>query len=584
MFDKIHYYYFNANYEKCLNLSEQFLKESPKFALEFATLSSYKLSLFQKALYYAQELFSLNPTSFNGLMLAKSYIENLRLDEALNLLQTLLTRKDDLEDELKLELAFIYKLSNKLEESEQIFKELLSKDMYNLNLWKNYAEIYFKHDFTKALNAHEHLCHFMQDLIDKLQKGIIAEQTNLNLVKLEDRLHSKTKENLTISKIEDFLTHQILPQKAYLLFKLFRISDSLELFQSLQEANQHHAQFWQNYAKVLEFNSNYQEAYHAYKKCLSLDSHATYQFDLAYLLMRMGVDDNFEEGKKYYESRLFYAHNETFSTYHYNESLKAFNKFGIDAFKNKEVLVFCEQGFGDTIMYARCLEKLCKIASKVLFAPQSAMYEMFKNQIKFLNQNDDIFKNVKVLKNLPTNFDYAIPICSLPFFIDIKLDEILRLKTPILPQKKPHNQRKKLGIFYATPNAENSDLLRNVKFEFLFDVLKDLDYEIISFQMQLKEELPKVIEDRSKLIKNWNDTLNYLYDIDCMLSIDSAIAHLSLAMDIPTIVLLHPRFDWRWGKFENPKSYFWPKAKCFIIKEQEETKRNLQKLIKDILN
>lgn len=64
------------------------------------------------------------------------------------------------------------------------------------------------------------------------------------------------------------------------------------------------------------------------------------------------------------------------------------------------------------------------------------MYEMFKNQIKFLNQNDDIFKNVKVLKNLPTNFDYAIPICSLPFFIDIKLDEILRLKTPILPQKK----------------------------------------------------------------------------------------------------------------------------------------------------
>ncbi|WP_261008343.1 hypothetical protein, partial [Campylobacter jejuni] len=33
-----------------------------------------------------------------------------------------------------------------------------------------------------------------------------------------------------------------------------------------------------------------------------------------------------------------------------------------------------------------------------------------------------------------------------------------------------------------------------------------------------------------------------------------------------------------------PKSYFWPKAKCFIIKEQEETKRNLQKLIKEILN
>lgn len=74
--------------------------------------------------------------------------------------------------------------------------------------------------------------------------------------------------------------------------------------------------------------------------------------------------------------------------------------------------------------------------------------------------------------------------------------------------------------------------------------------------MQLKEELPKVIEDRSKLIKNWNDTLNYLYDIDCMLSIDSAIAHLSLAMDIPTIVLLHPRFDWRWENLKILKVIF----------------------------
>ncbi|HEC1878359.1 TPA: hypothetical protein R1794_001697 [Campylobacter jejuni] len=584
MFDKIYYYYFNANYEKCLELSEKFLKENSKFALEFAMLSSYKLSLFQKALYYAQELFSINPTSFNGLMLSKSYIENLRFDEALNLLQKLLERKDDLQNEINLQLAFLYKFINKFEESERIFKELLSKDLYNLDLWKDYAEIYFKKDFIKALNAHEELYNFMQKLIEKLQNGTLMGRYSHNLNNLQDRLHSKTKENLTISKIQDFLTHQILPQKAYLLFKLFRVDDSLKLFQSLEEVNQHHPQFWQNYAKVLEFSSNYQGAYNAYQKCLSLNTHATYQFDLAYLLMRMGVDDNFEEGKKYYESRLFYAHNETFSTYHYNESVKAFNKFGVNAFKDKEVLVFCEQGFGDTIMYARCLEKLCKIASKVLFAPQSAMYEMFKNQIKILNSNDDIFNNLKVLKNLPKKFDYAIPICSLPFLIDIKLSEIKQLKTPILAQKKPQNKKKKLGIFYFTPNAEGSDLLRNFKFELLFDILKDLDCEIISFQMQSNENLPKSIEDRSKKIKNWNDTFNNLSDIDCMISIDSAIAHLTLAMDIPTIVLLHPRFDWRWGKFEDPKSFFWPKAKCFIIKEQEETKKNLQKLIKDILN
>ncbi|MDE5603703.1 MAG: hypothetical protein K2I71_07305, partial [Helicobacter sp.] len=484
-------------------------------------------------------------------------------------------------DEISLELAFLYKSMNKLEEAESTFKELLQKDLYNLNLWKHYAEVYWMHDFNKALQAHEELCNFIYDMIKDLQKGLLMRQTiNPNQPNLQDRLSNSTKENLDIVEIENFLNTKILPQKAFLLFKLFRIPESLELFQSLSQANQNQAQFWQHYAKVLEFSGNYQGAYDAYQKSLSLHHHATYQFDLAYLLMRMGVSENFEEGKKVYESRLFYAHNATFSVHHYNESMKALNNFGVDAFKNKEILVFCEQGFGDTIMYSRCLEKLCKIASKVLFAPQSAMYEMFKSQIDLLSQNDT-FKNLEALKDFPTNFDYAIPICSLPLFIDIKFEEIPKLQTPIIPLKRPQNKKKKIGFYYFTPNAVNSDVARNFDFKFLFSALEGLDCKLISFQLGLNEHYPKSIENRAKKIENWEDTLKNLADIDCMISIDSAIAHLSLALDIPTIVLLHPRFDWRWGKFEDPKSYFWPKAKCFIL--TEETKANLQECVQKTL-
>ncbi|WP_038815371.1 hypothetical protein, partial [Campylobacter jejuni] len=391
------------------------------------------------------------------------------------------------------------------------------------------------------------------------------------------------RENFTIVKMQDFLNTQILPQKAYLLFKLLKIKESLTLFDSLVEANEGNAQFWQNYARALEFDSNYQGAYNAYQKALSLHSHATYKFDLAYLLMRMGVDENYEEGKRLYENRLFYAHNETFSLHHYNKSIQAFNKHGIEVFKDKEVLVFCEQGFGDTIMYSRCLEKLCKIASRVLFAPQSAMWIMFKNQIKLLSQNDDTFKNVKVLKDFPKNFDYALPICSLPLFMDIKVDEIPKLKTPLIPFEKTQNKKKKIGIFWFTPNAIDSDLLRNCKFQFLYDVLDKLDVEIVSFQIEGEEvkNLPKNVENRGKKFKNWNDTLEGLKDIDCMISIDSAIAHLSLALNIPTIVLLAPRFDWRWGKYEEPKSYFWPKAKYFILKDDINAKSQLKEMVEN---
>ncbi|WP_410689718.1 glycosyltransferase family 9 protein [Campylobacter lari] len=91
------------------------------------------------------------------------------------------------------------------------------------------------------------------------------------------------------------------------------------------------------------------------------------------------------------------------------------------------------------------------------------------------------------------------------------------------------------------------------------------------------------IENRGAQLKNWNDTVYHLKDIDVMVSIDSAIAHLTLALDIPTIVLLAPRFDWRWGRFENPKSYFWPKANLLTFSNEEDTKKQLQNLVQNLI-
>ncbi|EAJ1254201.1 hypothetical protein A0Y59_03200 [Campylobacter lari] len=586
MLDKIIYHYYNNNYNKCLECSEVYLEQDPKNALEYAMMASFKIGDYTKTLHYARQIFNLYPTSFYGLMLAKALLFNRNFDDGVKLLEELLQRQCSLKDELDLELAFAYQNIGRLEEAERIYKNALEKDLYNLDLWKNYAEVYFKTNFQKAFDAHNELYDFTQIMIAKLKSGELVENKCTNSINLQDRLQEKTQENLTVVKIYEYLNTQILPQKAYLLFKLLRLQESLELFAKLCEYNQNNAQFWQNYAKALELSFNYQGAYDAYQKALSLHPHATYQFDLAYLLMRMGESDNFEEGKRVYESRLFYAHNETFSPYHYNKTIQAFNKEGVQAFENKEILVFCEQGFGDTIMYARCLEKLCQIASKVLFAPQSAMYEMFKNQFKELNKQNKIFSNLKILKDFPSEFDYAMPICSLPLLCDIKLDEISKLKTPIIAMKKPNNKKKKIGIFWFTPNAVNADLLRNMDFAFLYNTLKNLECDIVSFQVDGMEgfNLPSEVENRGVKLKNWNDTLNNLKDIDYIVSIDSAIAHLALALHIPTTVLLASRFDWRWGKFENPKSYFWPKANLLTFSNEEDTKDKLQKIITKQLN
>lgn len=126
-----------------------------------------------------------------------------------------------------MELALLLKNMNDLDNAEKIFKFLLQKDLYNLNMWKSYVEIYFKQDFSKALKAHDELCEFALEMIKNLKKGVLVEKNNTKEYNLQERLQAKTKENFTIVKIQDFLNTQILPQKAYLLFKLLRIKESL---------------------------------------------------------------------------------------------------------------------------------------------------------------------------------------------------------------------------------------------------------------------------------------------------------------------------------------------------------------------
>jgi len=580
MNDKILNAFFSEKYALCLQLCESFQPGDPdrEFSLEFAALSCVKLGQWQKALEYLKAIYVYKKTSFWALNLAKAYALNMNFDEAFKLFNRLL-KEEILWDEAALECAFASKAAGEIARADMLFQKLLKKHPFNLELWTSYAELYFDINAQKSLELHERLCEVARNLIVELNKN---HQFNHQILvhKLETRLQ-RADENPQIDEIKDYLNTKIYPQIAYLYLKLFRIQESLDLFASLQEYNQHNAPFWQNYAKVLEFSSNYQAAIAAYEKSISLHSHATYYFDLAYLLMRIG---NFDEGIRHYEARLYYAYEETFSSRHYKQSLDAFNKEGVNAFKDKVVVVFCEQGFGDTLMYARCLEKLCQIAKKVLFAPQSLLYKLFQTSLEKFNDKEETFANMEILEDIPTEFDYAVPICSLPLFCSIPQDEISKLKTPIyIERTQKQNKIKKIGLFWFTPKGDDHNNPRNFELGFLIKALKGVPYELISFQMEGTWNLPQNIHNKAKDLQDWFDTYKALKELDLLISIDTAIAHLALAMDIPTIVLLHQRFDWRWGRFEAPASFFWTKANIFVCKDTQKSMKELRAKVDELL-
>ena len=589
MKDKVLYHFYNNNFAISLQLCEnaynalndkdENAKKDQIFYLKYACLSVLKLDDKQKELNYIAHFCQTNTSSFWLLNLAKAFAKNLKFNEAFALFEELLKRNDELNDNIKFEYALVLKQAYEPLKAENLLASLIEKDSFNLELLALRAELFFQNDPLKSLKLHEELVESAKKLIAHyLQNG--TQRLNQAPNTLQTRL-TKEDENLEIENIENYLNTKIYPQIAFLYYKLRKLDKALELFASLKESNDKNAAFWQNYAKALEYSTNYEEALNAYKKALSIHSHATYAFDMAYLLMRIA---RFKEGVLIYENRLFYAHQETFSPRHYQQSLDAFNKYGVKAFEGKEICVFCEQGYGDTIMYSRCLTKLCKIAKKVLFAPQSDLYLLFDKSFKAF-QKDGLYENLEVLSDIPKKFDYALPICSLPLMCDIDIDEIKTLKTPIYNFKTNSAKKElKIGLFYLTPTAIHEDLQRNFKLSLILEALKDLPVKFASFQMQKPEQEPEFIEDKTQNISSWLDTQNALQDIDLMISIDSAIAHLSLALNIPTIVLLYDYFDWRWGRFEEPKSYFWENANLVIFKEEKSFKKALKARAKKLLS
>jgi ADP-heptose:LPS heptosyltransferase len=70
------------------------------------------------------------------------------------------------------------------------------------------------------------------------------------------------------------------------------------------------------------------------------------------------------------------------------------------------------------------------------------------------------------------------------------------------------------------------------------------------------------VMDLSSQIKNFADTALLMKQMDLMITIDSAPAHLAGSLGIPTWVLLLYYSDWRWQE-QNEKSMFYPNMRLF---------------------
>ena len=265
-----------------------------------------------------------------------------------------------------------------------------------------------------------------------------------------------------------------------------------------------------------------------------------------YLALTSLYNGNFEDGWKYYE----YRYSKTVDFF------KNIKEWTGEKIITKNIVVFNEQGLGDSIQFSRYLIPLTKIAKSVTFVVQNNVKDLFNSQIKNLS-----IKNLTSCKN--KQFDFKIPIGSLiKFFYKKKFEEHENLiqtnKSNDLKWKdKITSDKLNIGLVWSGAFNGANEPYRSIPLKNLSKILS-LDARFYCLQNEIwdrdKDDFKSLnLVDCSNY--KLDETASIIQNLDLVITSDTSILHLSASLNKETWAMLSLHPDWRWGEFNNINPY-----------------------------
>jgi len=231
----------------------------------------------------------------------------------------------------------------------------------------------------------------------------------------------------------------------------------------------------------------------------------------------------------------------------------------------RSVLVTTEQGFGDMLQFVRFLPLLTGRAENVWLECPAEMKRLFQGLAGLAGvvAPGDAVPPVKA----------AVPLLSLPHLLggaepDLRADSIPYISVPGEGPALPPDRRPRIGLAWSGRQAGSGDLFirrtlqrRHCRIEDLEPLWSLEDFRW--FGLQLGQAMPGPVTDLSPLMRDFADSAVLVSQLDLMISIDSAPAHLAGALGVPLWVMLGPgQADYRWGGADGASPWY-PKARLF---------------------
>lgn len=308
-----------------------------------------------------------------------------------------------------------------------------------------------------------------------------------------------------------------------------------------------------NYGNVLRELGDPEGAIPFLQRAIKLDpTNATSHFNLAVAYLLAG---NYQRGWRQYESRWQYEH--------LAGTLPNFSqpRWIGQELKDKTILVIGEQGHGDNIQFIRFVNDLADQGARVVLQVNSSLAPLFQS-ITSISQ-------IVTDNHLP-EFDYWTPIMSIPTVLKTTLENLKHMQYYIEAEPAKIKQwqdqlglktRLRIGFCWSGRRDSWINQHKAMPFDAMLDLIKrNPDYEWVNLQCDCTPDEESLLMSAGVKaypgsVQNFADSAALIHHMDVVLSVDTAVAHLSGALGRPTWVMLSDyALDWRWllGRDSSP--------------------------------
>ena len=351
--------------------------------------------------------------------------------------------------------------------------------------------------------------------------------------------------------IQDLLASNFKKQKKFL--------DALKLYKQKLKEKKNHLVFY-NIGLLFSELGRTRIAKYYFNKCREIkkDDH-TNLFSLA--LCKLKLKD-FENGFLLYENR-FKKQNPIELKFQHIKSPNFLSEI-----KDKKILIWDEQGLGDTLQFSRFVIDLLKFTDQITFVVNSKLSQILSGLDKNIL--------VKSYENLNSeNFDYQIPLCSLPKYLNIKSTEeinffSLKYKNKFDNHILLDDKKLNIGIAWSGNKEYFLDTYRSIPFKYFKNILNLKDINFFKLSKDLRDEdkdkftlYPNLIDLSKRSLAEVSD---YIKHLDLVISSDTSIIHLAGILNKKSILLLNYNSDWRWFDGIN-KTVWYPSVQ--VIKQNK---------------